>query len=176
MPTETLRYTDENDRAYGLTGMAIAIVIKDSREYLDHIDLDAPADEMMQFTPQYYFAGNPRLSARLAWNQLVSNFTLNTAIILSDILCRHTLYRNTIPADDDLRHLLETLTGEGLDTCSLEPDEVNAIFNQHLRYFTRIYRHSGVASIARDFARQLISQRHMSAHETLEALRPLAYL
>ena len=65
-----LSYNDENDRAYGATGMAIGLMIYDGEEMLYSIDLDNEG-QMMALSPDFYFAGNPGISAKSAWNQML---------------------------------------------------------------------------------------------------------
>ena len=38
-----LSYNDERDKTYGITGMAITLVVLDGENYLSHINLDAEA-------------------------------------------------------------------------------------------------------------------------------------
>lgn len=171
-----LRYSDDADRCHGLAGMAMGVVLWDAREMLAGIDADAPVGSMMQFTPQYYFAGNPRLSARLAWNQIVRQYRLTTGMVLSNVLCRHMVYRHSDVPADALHQLVEELAAEGRDVCSLEDDELGALFNDQLRYLTRLYRHSGVQGVVRDFVATLQQRRRMTMSEILEALRPLDYI
>ena len=40
-----LKYRDERDKTYGLTGMAIAMVMADGEDMLMQVSLDAPAGE-----------------------------------------------------------------------------------------------------------------------------------
>ena len=51
-----LKYSDEQDKCYGVTGMAVSLVIWDADDMLAHIDMDA--DESVEFVPEYYFSGN----------------------------------------------------------------------------------------------------------------------
>ena len=67
MQNSVLKYKDENDRSMGLAGSAIALVIWDGEDKLAAINLDSLPGEGLEMTPDFGFAGNPRLSARLAW-------------------------------------------------------------------------------------------------------------
>ena len=71
MQNSALKYKDENDRSMGLAGSAIALVIWDGEDKLAAIDLDSLPGEGMEMTPDFSFAGNPRLSARLAWQMML---------------------------------------------------------------------------------------------------------
>lgn len=172
----TLKYTDDRDRCYGLTGMAMSIVVMNGEEMLAAIDMDAPADEMMKFTPQYYFAGNPRLSARLAWNEIVEHYQLTMAMLVSNVLCRYYVHRREEITPELLKLVHEYLVDEGTDTCQLGEDEINTLFNKHFSYMQRLFRHQGVQTVVDDFARQLIKRRQMSINEIIECFQPLSML
>lgn len=176
MSKATLKYTDEDDRCYGLTGMAMGIVIWDCEELLAAINLDAEPDEMMEFTPQYYFAGNPRLSARVAWNQILEHYRLSMGLMMANVLCRNTVYNKREIGADVLSLMREYLLEEGRDTCSLDEDEVNVLFNKQYSYLHRLFTHPGVRRIAEDFAGELRSRRRMTVAEVIEGFRPLALL
>lgn len=172
----SLKYTDERDRCYGLTGMAMSIVVMDSEELLAGIDLDAPADEMMNFTPQYYFAGNPRLSARLAWNHLVEHYNVTMGMLVANILCRYYVNRRKEITPEILELIHQYLVEEGTESCQLEEDEINTLFNKQFSYMQRLFRHQGVQSVVNDFASRLVECRKMSVNEVLEGFRQLNML
>lgn len=56
----SLHYADETDRCYGLAGMAISLVVWDAEELLYEIDLDAPAEEALRLSPDFYLALAPK--------------------------------------------------------------------------------------------------------------------
>lgn len=49
----TLKYKDDTDRAYGLTGMSVCLCLMDSERFLMHLDLDSEADQGLVFTPDF---------------------------------------------------------------------------------------------------------------------------
>ena len=65
-----LSYRNENDRCYGAAGMAIGLVVFDGEDMLAGISLDAPAHAMMEMNQDFFFTGNPSLSAKAAWNRV----------------------------------------------------------------------------------------------------------
>lgn len=172
----TLKYLDDDDRCYGLTGMAMGIVIWDCEDLLAAIDLDADPDEMMEFTPQYYFAGNPRLSARIAWNQILEHFRLTMGLLMANVMCRNNVLKNCEIEKDVIDLMYQYLIEEGRDTCSLDDDEINNLFNRQYSYLHRLFSHPGVRRVAVDFAHELKSRRRMSVDEVIEGFRPLALL
>ena len=86
-----LKYRDNRDKTYGLTGMAIALVMADGEDMLMQVSLDAPAGEGITFTPDFYFQGNPRYSAKLAWNQMLKQLSLVTGMMIGNVMCRSYL-------------------------------------------------------------------------------------
>ncbi len=172
----TLKYTDERDRCYGLTGMAMSMVVMNGEELLAAIDMDSPADEMMKFTPQYYFAGNPRLSARVAWNQIVEHYQLTMGMLVANVLSRYYVHRREEITPELLKLVHQYIVDEGTETCQLDEDEINTLFNKHFSYMQRLFRHQGVQAVVNDFARQLIKRRQMSVNEILEGFQALNML
>lgn len=173
---KTLKYQNEQDRCYGLTGMAVSVVVSDRMEYIASIDLDAEVDSMIEFTPQFFFAGNPRLSARLAWNQLLDQYRLAINILSGNALARCYVHRHEELSSELLKELYNYVLDEGKETCSLDEDEVDSIFKREFSYMQRVFRHPGVQQIVNDFADNLKTQRHMSMREVLEHLAPLSRL
>ena len=172
----TLKYIDDEDRCYGLTGMAMGIVIWDCEELLAAINLDADPDEMMEFTPQFYFAGNPKISARIAWNQILEHYRLSMGLMMANVLCRNYVHSNKQVESDTITLMRKYLLDEGRETCSLDEDEVNALFNKQFSYLERLFNHPGVRQVANDFARDLSHRRRMTVSEVIEGFRPLALL
>lgn len=172
----TLKYKDDRDRCYGLAGMAMSIVVMDSEELLAGIDMDAPADEMMKFTPDYYFAGNPRLSARMAWNHLVEHYNVTMGMLVANVLCRYYVHRREEITPELLGLVHRYVVEEGNETCQLEEDEVNTLFNKQFSYMQRLFRHSGVQSVIDDFVKVLEQQRHMSVNEVVDGFRALSMI
>ena len=88
MDHTSLRYTDERDKTYGLAGMAITLVAIDGEKYLCEINLDADAGEGIVMTHDYGFKGNPRMSARIIWEQTLAELRMTTSMTLGNIACR----------------------------------------------------------------------------------------
>ena len=61
--TLTLQYLNEDDRAYGLAGMALSAVALDASDLISSISLDSE-DNMVLFSDGYYFIGSPSVSAQ----------------------------------------------------------------------------------------------------------------
>ncbi len=171
-----LSYRNEDDRCYGATGMAIGLVVFDGEDMLAGMSLDSPAHEMMEMNQDFFFSGNPSLSAKAAWNRMLRNFNLITAMMISNVMCRR-LVLDQAEIGSDIRDALRShILAEGADTCSLEEDEADRIFEKDYDYLYQVFNHRGVQDIARDFARKFASVRHFSRAEMLEELSMLSNL
>lgn len=171
--SENLKYRNEEDKSYGLTGMAISIVMWDCDEMLGAIDLDADTIQGMEMTPEYYFTGNPSLSAKAAWERMVANFRLTTAMTLGNVMCRRLVYERK-PISSELKQmLLDRVLEEGHDSCGLDDDECTQVFEKCYVYTHRVFNHYGVMSIAGDFARTLRDRRRLTRGDVLDALSAL---
>ena len=172
-----LSYKSEEDKCYGITGMAIALVVFDGEDYLTSINLDADtSDEMMEFTDEFYFSGNPELSAKNVWNHILKNFNLAMALSVGNVLCRKLVFESKPLERDCAKSLLNLMNEVGRESCSLESDETQHLFEKNLNYLNRIFSHHGVQSVAHDFAEALKNRRSMTRFEVVEQLRALSML
>lgn len=171
---KSLHYADETDRCYGLAGMAISLVVWDAEEMLLEIDLDAPAEEALRLTPDFYLTLAPKTGAKAAWEAAVNHFQLISALTIANIACRQ-MVRNgrsmfSTAIDADVRRFL---THEGADIAQLESDEVSSIYGKILSHCIRIFRHPGVAQIANVLTDAIRDNKKLPASDILEILRPL---
>lgn len=172
-----LSYKDDKDKCYGATGMAMGVVIFDGEEMLTAVDLDADPHDMLQFSEDFYFSGNPGLSARAAWHKIVNNFNISMGVALSNILCRTLVMGQQRSLANETREALRQLMlEEGKASCELEEDEINSLFNKNYAYLNRVFSHRGVQGVAHDFAETLATMRRMSRAEVIEQLRALNML
>lgn len=173
---QSLKYVDETDRCYGAAGMAIGLVIFDGEDILAGFSLDGDSADPIELTQDFFFAGNPGVSARTAWHQILKNFNLGVAIMTSNVMCRYLVSRATGVPDEVRTALHEAAVTEGADACSLDPDEVDAIFDKNYNYLTRVFTHRGVHTVAHDFAAALQDRRSLSRLDALELLQALNML
>lgn len=167
----SLRYTDEVDKSLGVAGMAIALMACDGENCVARVSLE-DGDAIVEFTPEAFFACNPRFSAKIAWNQLMREFQVYSGMLLGNVMCRHIVASKSLH-QELLDALHELIYEQGCDKCSLEEDELDELFNKDIRYFRRLFSHPGVADAARDFASTLRAQRRMTAGEAFEYLSRL---
>ena len=171
-----LRYKDEQDKCYGLTGVAMSAVIWDVEHLISGIYLDSDAFNSIQYTPQLIADGNAEISPRNIWNHNVEKFRLSMGMILSNVLCRTYVLEHKFINHKTKQHIFEYFIEEGNSTCSLEKDEVEALFNKNYDYLHRIFSHPEVQRIANDFAQHLTERRSLSQTEIIESLQALNML
>lgn len=168
---ESLKYTDEADKSLGIAGMAITLVACDGEEYLAAVSLEAE-EEPLSMAEEFFFSGNPRFSAKIAWKELLKQYQVTTGLLLGNVLCRAFAAGHS-PASAAIDAVREIVREEGISHCSLDKDEADSIFNKSYTYYNRLFMHPSVLVIARDFASALQERRRMTAGDVLESLRRL---
>ncbi len=173
MDNNSLSYTDDRDKAYGITGMTITLVACDGEHLLSQIDLDAAPGETMAMTHAYGFRGNPRMSAKIVWSQTLGDLRTTASMALGNLACRRYVlaHRRLNRAEADA--LRDVIRGEAMEHCALEADEADALFDECLRFVDGIFTHSRVHDLAHSFAAELSERRNMSAGEAFELLQRL---
>lgn len=171
---QDFKYSNEEDRSYGLAGMAVSVVVWDSERLLNAVDIDAEAGEAMEMTQEFYFSGNPGLSAKAAWESMVEHFQLSTAMMVSNVMCRLYVHRNTQIDAGLRRRMLDFAVEEGKESCSLDDDETLRLFDKCYTYCHRVFNHPGVQQVVRDFAGTLRARRRLTRAEVAEELRALS--
>lgn len=170
------KYKDEQDKCYGLTGVAMSAVIWDVENLISAIYLDSDAFQSIKYTPQLLVDGNPEISPRKVLEINVEKYRLTMGMILSNILCRTYVLEAKFINHKTKQNILEYFVKEGNNECSLERDEVEDIFNKNYDYLSRIFSHPEVQKIAHDFANKLSDCRTLSQSEIIEALQALNML
>lgn len=174
MDLQTLKYSDENDKSYGLTGMAAALVMLDAQDILDSISIDMPDGHNIVFSNDFCLISNPRFSAKTVWNEALKQFHISSAILISNIMCRNYVQRRQKLSHDVEYALRRFIRQTALDYCSLDKDEADQIFDNSFSYFDRIYSYAQVHEILNEFASQIIRRRQMTAGEIFEQLRMIS--
>lgn len=168
-------YTDENDRVYGLTGMAVTMAVWSDNDNILEINIDR-TDEPVSFTPGFYFSRNQNCSAKEVWEMMMKHFQLAMGMAQGNLLCRRLVGQHVMPGEDETEALRLAAVQEGLETCGLERDEVEALWNKSYRTLVRVFGHNGVGSIAENFASELLMRRRLECSEIGELLNDLGRL
>lgn len=173
MNNSHLGYRDERDKCYGITGMAITLVALDGEEYLAAVNLDADAAECVEMAPGFAFRGNPRMSAKIVWEQTLKDLRLTTSLALGNLACRRYVLDHDRISRIEAANLRDAMRGDAGEHCGLDSDEADRLFDSCLSYVDRIFSHSPVHTVAHSFAASLAERRSMTASEVVELLASL---
>ena len=168
----SLSYLNEDDRAYGLAGMMVALANLDAidRVAMVSIDSDGP---MVEFSHAYYFSGSPSISPKSTWDNLVSNFHITTSMIVGNVLARSLVRLKEEAPDEIMKEIYDQVEEEGRETCSLENDEIARLYDHALSRAMRIFRNPRVHPAIDEFARIISLRRHLSGREIMDELHLL---
>lgn len=167
-----LAYLNEDDRAYGLAGMAVSLAAFDAMDRVASLSMDAEGP-MISFTHAYYFTGSPAVSPKASWDVIVRNFNLTTAMVLSNVMARAIVRAGMQVPQDTLREIYSEVEAEGLDTCGLEADEIEALFRKTLSYTRRIFGNPRLHPAIGSLAKTISLRRTLSGSEILDEMHML---
>ena len=173
--TLTLQYLNEDDRAYGLAGMMIAIANLRAIDRVAMVSIDADGP-MVEFSHAYYFSGSPSISPKSTWDNLVENFHLTTSMVLANVLSRSLVRLKVETPDNILNEIYSKVEEEGKDTCALEEDEIQRLFNNALTRTTRIFRNPIFHPAIDELAHIISKKRNLSGREIYDELHLLQLL
>ncbi|MCH5242734.1 MAG: hypothetical protein J1F67_10005 [Muribaculaceae bacterium] len=168
----SLSYLNEDDRAYGLAGMMVALASLDAMDRVATISIDTQGP-MVEFSHEYYFSGSPSISPKSTWDNLVSNFHLTTSMIVGNILARTLVRLKEEAPQDIMKEVYSQVEEEGRDTCSLESDEIENLYNHALNKAMRLFRNPRLHPAIDEFARVLAVKRSLSGREVMDELHLL---
>lgn len=170
--TLTLTYLNEDDRAYGLAGMVISLASLNAIDRVAEVSIDADGP-MVEFSHEYYFPGSPVVSPKATWDNLVQNFHITTSMVVSNILARSIVRMKEEAPKEIMDEIYSEVEREGRDTCSLEEDEIENLYNNALMRARRIFRNPRLHPAIDEFARVISRRRSLSGMEILDELHLL---
>lgn len=176
MTSASFKYTDSTDRAFGLCGMALSLYIFDAEKYIDSVDLDAPADNGIRLTPDFFLPVNPGLSVKNVWTSSFKHFQLTSAMVIGNLLARSLGRRRTDLSKEVRNLMLSHLADEGEEACGLETAEVEQICDNSFNYLRQLLMHPAVNSAICTMARDLSDRKSLSREEIMAHLSPLSRL
>lgn len=167
----SLKYGSERDKACGIAGMAITLVVCHGAHLLSEVDFDAEPGSNMRMAGTFAVPGNPRMSAKAVWEQSLKDLRAVISMVLGNVACRRLLGTGApASADAPLRLIVRE---QALNLCSLEPDEADALYADCQRYVRRIFGHQAVPAIADTVSRRIMERHRLSAAELVELLAGL---
>lgn len=170
---EYLKYTDEEDKSYGLAGMSIAAVVWDEIEAIDSVNLDGTDDGSVVFAQDYVYAAPSGGSVKSVWEQAFMHYRLCARLMLANVACRRLVLKKEAIPSAAVAEMKRIVAESGAEHCSLEKDETDMVFEKNYDSVIRIFSHAGVQEVVREFARTLKASRSLSAGEIIEHLHRL---
>lgn len=169
-----MKYRSEDDKYYGVAGMAIGLSIFDATELFTGIDLDADGFDCICFAPEFYFAGNPRVSAKEAWQEMYTHYQISMGLVIANTMCRKMVLDRGV-VDRKLRSmLLNAICDEGKELCQLEKDEVKPIFDRYFSHLMRVFSNAGICNAITEMVELLKAQRTFTRAEITDMLQALS--
>lgn len=168
-----LRYSDERDKTYGIAGMTITLVALDGYDLLAEIHLDSEPGESMVMSHDFGLRGNPRMSAKIVWEQMLRELRMTTSMALGNLACRRYVLAHTGMTKAETDGIRKAVVEEGREYCALDEDECGSLFDGCYRYVDRIFRHAAIGGVVDAFADELTRRRSMSVSEAVELLAHL---
>ena len=168
-----MKYRDELDKSYGVAGMVLGLSVFDASDLFTAVTLDGDGPGCIQFTPEFFFAGNPRLSPRGAWQYIVGHYRISVGLAVANALCRRMVLDNG-KVDDKLRdELFNAAIDDGHNYCQLERDEVEPIFDEAFNNMKRLFADGRVRKAMDSFADVLQRHRTLSHIDVIDLLQQL---
>ncbi len=171
----TLTYLNEDDKAYGLAGMVISLASLRAIDRVAEVSLDARGP-MVEFSHEFYFQGSPSISPKATWDNLVQNFHITTAMVLSNIMARSVVRMKEEAPEDLLKEIYTEVEKEGRDTCALEDDEIENLYNNALTKMKRLFHNPRLHPAIDEFAHVISRKRNLSGREIRDELHLLQLL
>lgn len=171
----TLTYSNEDDRAFGLAGMAICIAALDALNNVSEISLDSEGP-MISFAHSYYFSGSPSISPKATWNNLVKNFHLTATMVVGNVMARSLVRLGSDVPSKIMDEIHDDINREAIESCSLEKDEADALYDNAVAYSRRIFANKRLYPAIREFAATLSRRRTLSGLELLDEMHRLQFI
>lgn len=171
----SLQYSNEDDRAYGLAGMMIALANLRAIDRIAMVNLDSEGP-MVEFSHAYYFAGSPSISPKSTWANLLENFHLTTSMVLSNVLARSMVRLKEEAPSEILNEIYRHVEEEGKATCELEDDEIRQLYSNALNRSLRLFRNPRLHPVIDEFAHIISRKRNLSGREVIDELHLLQLL
>lgn len=171
----TLAYQNEDDRAFGLAGMVISLASLRAIDRVAEISLDSEGP-MVEFSPEFYFQGSPSVSPKATWDNLVQNFHITTAMVLSNVMARSVVRMKEEAPDNLLKEIYSEVEKEGKDTCELDKDEIENLYNNAMLSMKRLFHNRRLHPAIEEFAHIISRKRNLSGREIRDELHLLQLL
>lgn len=165
----TLKYSNEDDRAYGLAGMTISLASLDAIDRIVEISIDGDGP-MITFSQEYYYSLSPAVSPKSVWENLIRNYHITSSMVLANVMSRSLVRLGEEVPKDVMQRIYDEIEAEGEETCGLEKDEVKTFYQGLLSRTRRIFANPRLHPAIEDLARTISRRRRLSGLEIRDEL------
>jgi hypothetical protein len=153
--------------------MVIGLSIFDADSLFTGVSMDGDGLDCIQFTPDFFFSGNPRIPAKDSWQCIYSHYQISMGLVIANTMCRKmVLDRGQV--DRKMRKaLLDAASEEGKELCQLDEDEVEQIFDKSFSYLVRVFSNPNIRNAIKAFAEELKTRRNLTNYEVEDLLHYL---
>jgi len=162
-----IKYRNENDKAYGVAGMALGLAVFDVSALSRGIDLDASGFGCLQFSPDFFLEGNPLMSAKDSWKHTYSHFQVMMGLSIANAMCRKMLLDHGVIGRKMRALLLDVACNEGMLACQLEKEEVEPLFDKYFSHLLNVFSNREIAHAVAQFA-DIIKQERTITRQDME--------
>ncbi|MBR1881779.1 MAG: hypothetical protein IJ808_01995 [Muribaculaceae bacterium] len=168
-----MKYRSEDDKCYGVAGMAVGLSIFDAEDLFTEVTLDAEGLDCIRFAPDFYFAGNPRVEASRSWHHIYGHYQVQMGLAIANTLCRKMVLDRGVLDRKQRTELLNAAVADGQALCQLDRDEVEPLFDKSYSYLMRVFSNADIRHAISAFAAQLKQRRTLSRADVAELLQEL---
>lgn len=168
-----MKYRSEEDKCYGVAGMAIGLSIFDAEDLLSEVNIDADGMDCVRFAPDFYYTGSPRVPASKSWHHIYAHYQVSMGLAIANALCRKMVLDHGVLDRKRREELLDAAVADGLALCQLDRDEVEPMFDKSYSYLMRVFGNRDIQRVIYDFAAQLRQRRSLTRSEVAELLQEL---
>lgn len=170
--TSILTYRSEEDRSYGLAGMAIALAGLDAINTVVRVSLDEDGP-MVLFSNEFFWGTSQGASPKAHWHSLMRNFRITTSLVLANVLSRCLIREKGADPTQMLQALYPVIEEEGKEVCELEPDEVKRFYENVLMDSHRTFANPRLHPYVDRLVQVISTRRTLSGREIAEELHAL---
>lgn len=167
-----LRYSGEDDKAFGLAGMAISLASLDALDRIEEIFLDSEGP-MVRFSHLYFHTLSPSLSPKAVWNNMVRNLHLTASLVVSNVMARTMVRLGEMANREVFNELRELVREEGRDACELDIEEADAMFDRVVRQSHQLFHNPRLHPAVKELAGVISRKRRLTMMELADELEML---
>ena len=168
-----MKYRNEEDKCYGVAGMAIGLSIFDAEDLLSEVNIDVEAGDCVRFVPDFYYTGSPRVPASKSWHHIYAHYQVSMGLAIANALCRKMVLDHGVLDRKRRDELLDAAVADGLALCQLDRDEVVPMFDKSYSYLMRVFGNHDIQRVINEFASELQQRRTLTRAEVAELLQEL---